>query len=428
MRKKNRSLLFIILGIVVLVVVITIVAKIKGNNSALEVETAKVTRQTIIETIDASGKVQPEKEVKISADISGEIIELKVKEGDKVKQGDLLVRIKPDQYQSAVEKARAVVNNSKATLSNSRAAYTQAKASLEKAKLTYDRNKKLYDQRAISEADFQNIEQDYKVSQAQVEGGKDAVDGAQYNLESMEAALKDAEDNLIKTTIYSPIDGIISKLNVELGERVVGTAQMAGTEMMRVADLRNMEVQSEVNENDIVKLKLGDTTDIDIDAYRGRIFKGLVTEISNSAESSGLDVEKITNFVVKIRILESSYENLLGADKTIPTPFRPGMSANVTIHTKTSANVLAVPILAVTVRNDKGELDTSSYNKGNTVVFLYNNGTVKAQKVSIGIQDVTYIQITDGLQEGQEVVSGPYRIVSKQLKNGDKVEKSKHKS
>lgn len=428
MRKKNRSLLFIILGIVALVVIITIVAKMRGNSGNMEVETAKVTRQTIVETIDASGKVQPEKEVKISADISGEIIELKVKEGDKVQKGDLLVRIKPDQYQSAVEKARAVVNNSKATLSNSKAAYTQAKASLEKAKLTYDRNKKLYDQRAISEADFQNIEQDYKVAQAQVEGGKDAVDGAQYNLESMEAALKDAEDNLIKTTIYSPIDGIISKLNVELGERVVGTAQMAGTEMMRVADLRNMEVQSEVNENDIVKLKLGDTTDIDIDAYRGRVFKGIVTEISNSAESSGLDVEKITNFVVKIRILESSYENLLGADKTIPTPFRPGMSANVTIHTKTSENVLAVPILAVTVRNDKGEIDTSSYNKGSTVVFLYNNGTVKAQKVSIGIQDVTYIQITNGLQEGQEVVSGPYRIVSKQLKNADKVEKAKHKS
>ena len=428
MRKKNRSLLFIILGIVALVIIIAIVAKMRGNSGNMEVETAKVTRQTIVEAIDASGKVQPEKEVKISADISGEIIELKVKEGDKIQKGDLLVRIKPDQYQSAVEKARAVVNNSKATLSNSKAAYTQAKASLEKAKLTYNRNKKLYDQRAISEADFQNIEQDYKVAQAQVEGGKDAVDGAQYNLESTEAALKDAEDNLHKTTIYSPIDGIISKLNVELGERVVGTAQMAGTEMMRVADLRNMQVQSEVNENDIVKLKLGDTTDIDIDAYRGRIFKGLVTEISNSAESSGLEVEKITNFVVKIRILESSYENLLGADKTIPTPFRPGMSANVTIHTKTSENVLAVPILAVTVRNDKGEIDTSSYNKGSTVVFLYNNGTVKAQKVSIGIQDVTYIQITSGLQEGQEVVSGPYRIVSKQLKNGDKVEKSKHKS
>jgi len=428
MHKKNRSLLYIILGIVALVVIITVVAKKRGGSGDLEVETAKVTRQTIVETIDASGKVQPEKEVKISADISGEIIELKVKEGDKVKKGDLLVRIKPDQYQSAVEKARAVVNNSKATLSNSKAAYTQAKASLEKAKITYDRNKKLYELKAISEADFQNIEADYKVAQAQVEGGKDAIDGAQYNLESTEAALKDAEDALNKTAVYSPIDGIISKLNVELGERVVGTAQMAGTEMMRVADLRNMEVQSEVNENDIVKLKLGDTADIDVDAYRGRNFKGIVFEISNSAESSGLDVEKITNFVVKIRILESSYENLLGTDKSIPTPFRPGMSADVTIHTKTAENVLAVPILAVTVRNDKGELDTSSHNKGNTVVFLYNNGTVKSQKVTIGIQDITYIQVNSGLQEGQEVVSGPYRIVSKELKDGDKVGKAKHKS
>ncbi len=428
MRKKNRSLLYIILGIALLVVVIIVIAKKRGSSSDLTVETAKVTRQTIIETIDASGKVQPEKEVKISADISGEIIELKVKEGDKVKKGDLLVRIKPDQYQSAVEKAKAVVNNSKATLSNTKASYTQAKASLEKAKLIYERNKKLYDQRAISEADFQNIESDYKVAEAQVSGGADAVDGAKYNLESTEASLKDAEDALNKTAVYSPIDGIISKLNVELGERVVGTAQMAGTEMMRVADLHNMEVQSEVNENDIVKLKLNDTADIDVDAYRGKTFKGIVTEISNSSESSGLEVEKITNFVVKIKILESSYESLLGADKTIPTPFRPGMSANVTIHTKSAQNVLAVPILAVTVRNDKGELDTSSYNKGNSVVFLFNNGTVKSQKVTIGIQDITYIQVIDGLKEGDEVVSGPYRIVSKQLKDGDKVEKSKVKS
>jgi len=183
-----------------------------------------------------------------------------------------------------------------------------------------------------------------------------------------------------------------------------------------------------VNENDIVKLKLNDTADIDVDAYRGKTFKGIVTEISNSSESSGLEVEKITNFVVKIKILESSYESLLGADKTIPTPFRPGMSANVTIHTKSAQNVLAVPILAVTVRNDKGELDTSSYNKGNSVVFLFNNGTVKSQKVTIGIQDITYIQVIDGLKEGDEVVSGPYRIVSKQLKDGDKVEKSKVKS
>jgi len=427
MRKKNRSLLYIILGIVALIIVFVIIAKTRGSNNDLTVQTAKVTRQTIIETIDASGKVQPEKEVKISADISGEIIELSVKEGDKVKKGDLLVRIKPDQYQSAVEKAKAVVNNSKATLANTRAAYTQAKASLEKAKITYERNKKLYEQKAISEADYQNIEADFKVAQAQVDGGADAVDGAKYNLESTQAALKDAEDALNKTAVYSPIDGIISKLNVELGERVVGTAQMAGTEMMRVANLHNMEVQAEVNENDIVKLKLNDTADIDIDAYRGRNFKGIVTEISNSSESSGLEVEKITNFVVKIRILESSYENLLGADKTIPTPFRPGMSANVTIHTNTAENVLCVPILAVTVRNEKGELDTSAFNKGNTVVFLYNNGSVKSQKVSTGIQDVTYIQIISGLEQGQEVVSGPYRIISKQLKDGDKVEKSKSK-
>jgi len=427
MSKQNRTILFISFGIVALVVLLIIFKKVKGGGATFEVETAKVTRQTIVETVNASGKVQPEKEVKISADISGEIIELKVKEGDHVKKGDLLVRIKPDQYQSAVEKNKAMVNNAKASVANSQAGYEQAKATLEKAKLIYNRNKKLYDQKAISQADFENIEADYKVAQAQTNAGAESVKGAKYALQSADASLKDAEDALIKTAIHSPIDGIISKLNVELGERVVGTMQMTGTEMMRVADLGNMEVQVEVNENDIVRLKLHDTADIDIDAYRGVLFKGLVTEISNSAESTALGVEKVTNFVVKIKILESSYKQLLSADKSIPTPFRPGMSANVTVHTRSVSNVTAVPILAVTTRNDKGEKDTSAHNNGTEVVFLYNNGTVKSTKVTTGIQDDIYIQVNTGLNVGDEVVSGPYRIVSKDLKDGDKVEKAKIK-
>jgi HlyD family secretion protein len=427
MQKKNRTILFIVLGIVALLLVIFIVKKIRGGSAISTVETAKVTRQTIIETVNASGKVQPEKEVKISADISGEIIELKVKEGDKVKKGALLVRIKPDQYQSAVEKARALVNNSKAALANSQAALAQANANLEKAKLIFERNKKLFDQKAISLADYQNIEADYKVAKAQAEAGEQSVKGARYTLQSTQASLKDAEDALVKTAVYSPIDGIISKLNVELGERVVGTAQMAGTEMMRVADLGNMQVQVEVNENDIVRLKLNDTADIDIDAYRGENFKGIVTEIANSAESSALGVEKVTNFIVKVKILESSYKKLLGADKSIPTPFRPGMTANVTIHTKTVTGVLAVPILAVTTRTDKGTVDTSAHNKGSEVVFLFNNGTAKTKKVVTGIQDDTYIQVISGLTEGEEVISGPYRVVSKELKDEDKIERTKKK-
>jgi HlyD family secretion protein len=427
MSKKNRKILFVVLGVLIIGALVYAGVKRSQASKIQEVETAKVTRQTIVETINASGKVQPEKEVKISADISGEIIDLKVKEGDKVKKGDLLVRIKPDQYQSAVEKAKAIVNNSRASVANSQAAYTQAKATLDKARLIYNRNKKLYDQKAISEADFQNIEADYKVAQAQTDAGSESVKGAKYSLESTVASLKDAEDALKKTAVYSPIDGIISKLNVELGERVVGTAQMAGTEMMRVADLGNMQVQVEVNENDIVRLKLNDTADIDIDAYRGENFKGLVTEISNSAESTALGVEKVTNFVVKIKILEASYKKLLSADKSIPTPFRPGMSANVTVHTKTVLNVLAVPILAVTTRNANGDKDTSLHNKGSEVVFLFNNGSAKSTKVATGIQDDTYIQVTSGLEVGNEVVSGPYKIVSKDLKDGDKVEKAKQK-
>jgi HlyD family secretion protein len=427
MQKKNRIYLYIILGIIAVLLIVFIAKRIKGGSALSQVETAKVTRQTIIETVNASGKVQPETEVKISADISGEIIELPVKEGDKVKKGQLLVRIKPDQYQSALEKAQAIVNNAKATLANSQAAYAQSKANLEKAKLIYNRNKKLFDQNAISLADFQNIEADYKVAQAQEDAGEQSVKGARYSVESTVASLKDAEDALKKTAVYSPINGIVSKLSVELGERVVGTMQMAGTEMMRVADLSNMQVQVEVNENDIVRLKLNDTADIDIDAYRGENFKGVVTEISNSAESTALGVEKVTNFIVKIKILEASYRQLLGADKTIPTPFRPGMSANVTIHTKEVSHVLAVPILAVTTRTDKGTVDTSAHNKGSEVVFLFNNGIAKSQKVTTGIQDDTYIEVKSGLNEGQEVISGPYRIVSKELKDDDKVEKNKKK-
>ncbi|RYZ25407.1 MAG: efflux RND transporter periplasmic adaptor subunit [Chitinophagaceae bacterium] len=420
--------MYIIIYSILVLLVLLIVAKKRGwigKSSAKEIETAKVSRETITETVNASGKVQPEKEVKISADISGEIIELGVKEGDRVKRGQLLVRIKPDEYQRGVERARAGVNSAQASLSNAKAQYSQAKAGFERSRLIYNRNKTLFEQKAISPAEFENIEADFNIAKAQLEGANQGVKGAEYALASSRASLQEAEDALRKTAVYAPIEGTITGLQVELGERVVGTMQMAGTEMMRISDLGQMEVEVEVNENDIVRLKLNDTADIDIDAYRGETFKGVVTEISNSAQSSELSMEKVTNFKVKIRVLESSYKHLLkNTSGENQTPFRPGMSANVAIQTKKVSNVLAVPILAVTVRSSGNETDTSSAAKDNEVVFIIKDGKAEQRVVKTGIQDDVHIEILNGLKEGEEVASGPYSIVSKVLQDGELVQKA----
>jgi HlyD family secretion protein len=401
------------------------VAKARKGGGDTEVETAKVSRQTITETVNASGKIQPEKEVKISADISGEIIELGVKEGDKIKRGQLLARIKPDEYQRAVEKAEAGVNSARASLANSSAGLSQAEASFKRVQKSFQRNKTLYEQKAISKADYEAAESEYEVAQAQLESARQTKHGAEYSLASALASKKETQDALNKTSIYAPIDGTISKLNVELGERVVGTMQMAGTEMMRIANLAAMEVEVEVNENDIVRLAMGDTAEIEVDAWRGEVFKGIVTEIANSAASDLLSVEKVTNFNVKIRILESSYSRLMKAGDANPTPFRPGMTANVSIQTKKVTGVLAVPILAVTVRRDENSRDTVTTTKDNEVVFIWENGKAVQKTVKTGIQDDMYIEVREGLKEGDEVISGPYRVVSKTLKDGMMVQKTK---
>lgn len=424
---SKKTVRYIIIAVVVLLVFL-IVAKKQGwigKSAATEIEIAKVSRETITETVNASGKVQPEKEVKISADISGEIIELNVKEGDRVTRGQLLVRIKPDEYQRGVERARAGVNSAQASLSNAKAQYAQAKAGFERSKLVFNRNKTLYEQKAISPAEFENIEAEFNISKAQLEGANQGVKGAEFSLASARATLQEAQDMLNKTAIYAPIAGTITGLQVELGERVVGTMQMAGTEMMRISNLGQMEVEVEVNENDIVRLELNDTADIEIDAYRGEIFKGVVTEISNSAQSNEMSLEKVTNFKVKIRILEASYSHLLkNTSGENPTPFRPGMSANVAIQTKKVTNVLAVPILAVTVRSDKTATDTTSTAKDNEVVFVVKDGKAEQRVVKTGIQDDVHIEILEGLKEGEEVASGPYSIVSKTLQDGEQVQKA----
>jgi HlyD family secretion protein len=449
MKNKKKIVRYIIIAFVLLLVFV-IVAKKKGwigSTTETLVSTDFVTKKTIIETVSANGKIQPEIEVKISPDVSGEIVELYVKEGDQVKEGDLLAKINPDFYLSSLDRMSASVNTSKANLANSKASLTQINAQFENSKASYTRNEKLYKQGVISESEWDAAKSAYAVALANVEGAKESVKASEFTVVSAQASLKEANDNLTKTSVFAPASGTISKLNVEKGERVVGTSQFAGTEMMRIADLKEMEVNVSVNENDIVRVKIGDTAAIEVDAYLNRKFKGIVTEISNSASSTATttSIDQVTNFDVKIRILRSSYSDLVTVNDTSSSPFRPGMSATVDIQTKTVVNVLAVPIQAVTAREDttkkevaKTKESTSSGDDYENVtkkeaaakeseleefVFIYKDGVVKKQKVVTGVQDNTYIEIISGLNLKDEVVVAPFKAISKTLKDGDKVKK-----
>lgn len=437
MLKKKKNLVVYLSITVVLLLIVLVVGKKKGwfgGAKLEEVAVEKVEKRNIIETVSASGKIQPEIEVKISPDVSGEIIGLYVKEGDKVKKGQLLVKIRPDVYESYRDRATAALNNSKANLSNAEARFIQSEQA-------YKRNTKLHNDKVISDADFEQIKSNYMVSKAEVEA-------ARFNVKSAEASVKEAQDNLVKTTIFAPVDGTVSKLNVELGERVVGTSQMSGTEMLRIANLNSMEVNVDVNENDINRLSLGDTATIEVDAFVDKKFKGVVTEIANSASVVGSSADQVTNFTVKIRVLAESYADLVSKDKSLPSPFRPGLSATVDIQTEKVLDILTIPIQAVTTRDDTSNLDESPVlkaaakkddkkedkketttakketQKSNDLfeyVFVLDNGKVKMQLVKTGIQDDQYIQILSGLTEGKEVVVAPYLSISKKLKNGTAV-------
>ncbi len=423
--KKNKTLIYIGVGTLLLIIVLVIGKKAGwfGASNMIEVAVEKTELRDIVETVSASGKIQPEMEVKISPDVSGEIIALYVKEGDKVTKGQLLVKIRPDVYESYLDRATAALNNSKANLANSEARYIQAEQA-------YQRNSKLHKDKVISDADFEQIKSNYMVSKADVEA-------ARFNIKSAEASVKEAKDNLVKTTIFSPVDGTISKLNVELGERVVGTTQMTGTEMMRIANLSNMEVNVDVNENDINRLSVGDTANIEVDAFLDTKFKGIITEVANSASVVGTSADQVTNFTVKIRILSESYAHLM-KDKSMPSPFRPGLSATVDIQTNKKTRILTIPIQAVTVRDDTSSVnDKKKYTakkekeeetkKENTkeekvaeefeYVFVVESGKAKMIRVKTGIQDDQYIEILEGLKEGQEIVTAPYLAISKLLKN-----------
>ncbi|RZJ65677.1 MAG: efflux RND transporter periplasmic adaptor subunit [Flavobacterium sp.] len=424
---SKKTMYFLLGGTAVLVILLVVLSKtgvIGKKNEGTAVETAKVEEITIVETVSATGKVQPEIEVKISSEVSGEIIELPIKEGQIVKKGQLLVKINPDLYTSGL-------NRTVSNLSGTKAGLSQADAQFAEARANYDRNKTLFEKGIISKADWDKAISSFEVAKANKQS-------AYYNVQSAAATVNEAKDNLGRTNIYSPADGTISVLGVELGERVLGTQQMAGTELLRVANLNNMEVEVDVNENDIVKISVGDSANVEVDAYLKKKFKGLVTSISNSA-STATTADQVTNFKVKVRIVKESYQDLIEGKPANYSPFRPGMTATVDIITKRRENVLSVPISSVVVKTDTTAKKTfkvedknsdESLKKAKTekkfeCVFVKSGGQAKLRVIKTGIQDDTNIEVLSGLKKGDIVITGPYNTVTKDLTSGDKVTEEK---
>jgi HlyD family secretion protein len=399
---KNKKVLRILVIAVVALLVFAIVGKKAGwfgKAVMVKVAVENAEKRNITETITANGKIQPEKEVKITPDVSGEIVELTIKEGDHVEKGQLLLRIKPDIYISQKDRSVAAISSAQARLAQSQAQFTQSE-------LSFKRTKQLFEQQTVSKSEYEQAEASYNVA-------KSEVDAAKFSVVSAEASLKEANENLIKTSIYSPMTGTVSMLLVEQGERVAGTNLMAGTEIMRIADLSMMEAQVEVNENDIVRINLADTALIEVDAYLDQKFKGVVTEIANSAKTTGVSADQVTNFDVKIRVLPESYNQLAEISKN---PFRPGMSATVEILSKTKLNVITVPIQAVTTRTDTTKTNTVTGKEDvRTLVFTTDGKYAFAKDVKTGIQDNNYIEITSGLPDSTKVITAPFSAISKKL-------------
>jgi len=428
---KNRLVIILIIVAVILVIVLVIGKKQGwiGGGSATEVSVEKVSRKDITERVSASGKIYPQRDVKLSPDVSGEVVELYVKEGDSVITGQLLAKIKPDIYQAVLERAQAAENTSKANYLQAKAALTQSDAEFDKAEKTYNRNKSLHDQKVISDADWEVIESAYKTAKAADESAQMNVDAAQYNVQSAEASVKEAAEDLRKTNIYSPLNGIVTKLNVEKGERVLGTTQFEGTDMLHISDLNAIEAWVDVSENDVLRVKLNDTAEIKLDAYPDRIFKGLVEQIGKSAKTPDVgQSEQVTNFQVKIWMLPASYHKLKDSVQQ-KFPFLPGMSTSVDIMTKKVSSVMAVPIQSVTTRADTSKMMASKPDSSkaknnaasNEVVFINDNGKAKTVSVKTGIQDDEYIEIISGLKGDEEVINGPFSAISRMLKNGDPI-------
>lgn len=407
---KNNKILKILVALVIVLLIVAVAGKKAGwfgHAFSVKVAVENAVKRNIVEAITANGKIQPEKEVKISPDVSGEIVELTVKEGEHVEKGQLLIRIRPDIYVSQRDRAMAAISSARARL-------TQSEAQFNQAELSFQRTKQLFNEQAISKAEYEQADASYRVA-------KSDVDAAKFAVISSEATLKEANENLTKTSIYAPMTGTVSMLLVELGERVAGTNLMAGTEMMRVADLSRMEAQVQVNENDIVRVSLDDTALIRVDAYLDKVFKGVVTEIANSAKTTGASADQVTNFDVKILVLPESYQEMLKEGNA--NPFRPGMSCTVDIQTETKKNILTVPIQSVTTRTDTTKIISTPSDKDiRTLVFTTDGKYAFAKDVKTGIQDNNYIEIMSGIAENDKVISAPYSAISKKLSDSTFVE------
>lgn len=441
-KRKKRFWVFIILLLILAIVAAAAIYKKSKEPKGTPVKFDTVKKRTIKEKVSASGRIFPEKEIKISSDVSGEIVELYVMEGDSVRAGQVLAKIDPEAYLSSVQRGQANVSGSKSQLAVSKstressiAQKEQISAQLTNAQTILDRNKQLLKDGIISQADFDqaasavaNLQANMKAAEASIRSAEESIKGAAFNVESAEATLKELKTNLGRTTIKAPVSGIISSLSVEQGERVVGTIQMTGTEMMRIANLNSMEVQVDVSENDIVRVSLGDEVDVEVDAYLDEKIRGTVSEIANSASNisgaaAALNTDQVTNFAVKIRLEPSSYGKLI--TPTQKYPFRPGMSASVEIYTAEVKDVLTIPIQAVTAREvdedsekDEAQKTDDDYKE---VVFLHSADTVQMVEVKTGIQDDEFIQIVSGLDLDQKIIKGPYSAISKDLDDGSQV-------
>jgi HlyD family secretion protein len=443
----NKTVKWILIALGILILLLVVGKLVKGNsNEGIKVTAEKAQKRTIIETVTASGKIYPEVEVKISPDISGEITELNVEEGDSVKKGQVLARIYADIYSSQRDEAAARVAQSQATVANSQASLQALKAQLNQDKITYDRNKDLYDQKVISKAEFEQYETKYRSSQAQYNAALQNIRSLQAGTQSSRTSLEAANKNLSRTTLTAPMNGVISSLSVKKGERVAGNSFNVGTEMMRVANMSSMEVRVDVGENDIVKVSIGDSADVEVEAYNKRKFSGVVTQIAASTKTASLTSSNdVTNYEVHIRLDPTGYQDLLDPSKPKKFPFRPGMNASADIKTKRKDGVISVPIASVAARvkgtdtniedkkkqqqkntekniNDDDAQNTVSGNDLEEVVFVITaDNKIQKKVVTTGIQDINYIEVTSGLKEGEQIVTGPYNAISKTLKTGDKV-------
>ncbi|TWR28395.1 efflux RND transporter periplasmic adaptor subunit [Mucilaginibacter achroorhodeus] len=432
MGKTTKYILFGVGGLIVLLFVLK-AAGIIGKPQLTQVAVEKAESRDINETVSASGKIKPHIAVKISPEVSGEVVELPIKEGDVVKKGQLLCRIRPDILKSGYERAVASYNTQKASVGNSAQMLKQSEASFANQQSTYKRSKELFDKKVLTIAEFDKIKADYESAKAALEAARQNVIGSKFGLEQSQASVKEASDNLAKTTIYAPVDGVVSKLSIEKGERVLGTQQFAGTEIMTISDLTKMDVNVDVNENDINRISVGNKAQIEVDAFQGKKFEGEVIEIGSSANVVGTNADQVTNFTVKVRITAQSYMDILKKNAENHSPFRPGLTATVDINTN-HVKALSVPIQSVTTREDKkkekapvkeGDDDKKKASEApaKEYVFVLQGTKVKQVEVKTGIQDDTYIQILSGLKGGEEVVSAPFAAISKTLNDGMQVEK-----